>query len=276
MRFPSVVFCLLLAPAFTASLAAEPAAGPTVLVSHRAVYDLALTKSEGNHAPSYASGRIAFDFSGTACDGYAQNFRQFTEMQSPEGPARVSDMRSATFETGDGKNFRFKVETDVDRSRVEASDGRAVRSDDGALSVALSAPSTAKIDLDRDVLFPTEHLRHIIDAARGGEHLLAVKVFDGSETGQKVFDTTTVIGKAQTGVADDATKTVPDLAGVTRWPVAISYFEEGKRDSQPNYVLSFDLYENGISRALKLDYGDFVLAGNMVELEMLPTQPCKK
>jgi hypothetical protein len=40
--------------------------------------------------------------------------------------------------------------------------------------------------------------------------------------------------------------------------------------------LSFDLYENGISRALRLDYGDFVLAGEMSSLELLSQPECAK
>ena len=67
---------------------------------------------------------------------------------------------------------------------------------------------------------------------------------------------------------------VPALQGMKRWPVAISYFEAGKKDDAPAYVLSFDLYENGISRALKLDYGDFVLAGEMTQLDILPSKTC--
>lgn len=246
------------------------------LASHRAVYDLQLVRSEGNKAPSEARGRIALDFSGTPCEGYVQNFRQFTELQSAEGPPRSSDMRSATFEDGEGRNFRFKVETNVDQKPAEATDGQAVRSTDGALSVSLSRPKPTKLDLDRDVAFPTEHMRRIIAAARDGKSLYAVKVYDGSETGEKVFDTTSIIGKAASGPVDDAASSVPELNGATRWPVAISYFEEGKKDSQPNYTLSFDLYDNGVSRALKLDYGDFVLSGKMVKLELLPTKPCEK
>ena len=277
--FRAALLCAAALPLGALSLKAEPGAGPNAglsLASHRAVYDLSMIKAEGSKAPADARGRIAFDFTGSACDGYAQNFRQLTELQASEGPLRVSDMRSATFEDGDGKNFRFKVETDVDQSQVEATDGRAARSADGGLSVNLSHPKTTKLDLARDVLFPTDHLRHVIEAARGGGHILSVKVFDGSESGQKIYDTTTVIGKPVTGAADDASKNVPDLAKLTRWPVAISYFEEGKADSQPNYTLSFDLYENGISRDLKLDYGDFVLRGKMVELELLPSKPCAK
>ena len=254
---------------------AEGVGGAPVFASHRAVYDLTLIRSEGNKAPSEARGRIAFDFTGSSCEGYSQNFRQMTELQGSDGPRRVSDMRSATFEDGDGKNFRFKVETDVDQSPVEMTDGRAARSQDGGLSVALSHPKITKLDVAKEVVFPTDHLRRVIEAARAGDHLLAIKVYDGSDTGTKVFDTTTVIGKALTGSVDDAARSVPDLATTKRWPVTISYFEEGKADSQPNYTLSFDLYDNGISRELKLDYGDFALLGHMVKLELLPTKPCK-
>ena len=272
--FRAALLCAAALPLCAISLKAEPAGAP-VLAAHRAVYDLSLVKAEGNKAPTDARGRIAFDFTGSACEGYAQNFRQLTELQGHEGPVRVSDMRSATFEDADGKNFRFKVETAVDQSQIELTDGRAARSD-GGLSVNLSRPQMTKLDLARDVLFPTDHLRHVIEAARAGDRILTVKVFDGSETGQKVYDTTTVIGKPVSGAADDASKNVPDLAKLTRWPVSISYFEEGKADSQPNYVLSFDLYENGISRDLKLDYGDFTLLGKMVELDLLPSKPCPK
>lgn len=272
--FRAALLCAAALPFCTIALKAEPAGAP-VLTAHRAVYDLSLVKAEGNKAPTAARGRIAFDFTGSACEGYAQNFRQLTELQGQEGPVRVSDMRSATFEDADGKNFRFKVETAVDQSQVELTDGRAARSD-GGLSVNLSRPQMTKLDLARDVLFPTDHLRHVIETARADQRILSVKVFDGSETGQKVYDTTTVIGKPVSGAADDASKNVPDLAKLTRWPVSISYFEEGKADSQPNYVLTFDLYENGISRDLKLDYGDFTLLGKMVELDLLPSKPCPK
>ena len=65
------------------------------------------------------------------------------------------------------------------------------------------------------------------------------------------------------------------MANVPRWPVSVAYFEDGKRDSQPNYTLSFDLYENGVSGSLKLDYGAFALRARLRKLEILPTTACK-
>ncbi len=246
------------------------------LVSHRAVYELTLAKSVGTKSPTAAHGRIAFDFTGSACDGYVQNFRQLTELQPAEGPTRVSDMHSATFEDADGRSFDFKVQTSIDSATAEAVDGKAWKSGNGRLSVNLTKPKRSKVELDAGVVFPTEHLKRILAAAIAGENLLEVKVYDGSETGTKIYETTTYIGRPIADPAVEKAAHIPELDNIRRWPVSISYFDGGKKDDGPSYILSFDLYENGISRALKLDYGDFVLAGEMSSLELLNEPACTK
>ena len=125
------------------------------------------------------------------------------------------------------------------------------------------------------MLFPTQHLRRIIAAAEHGDKILSADIFDGSETGKKLFHTLTVIGAPLTDAPDDPAGRAEALKGLRRWPVVISYFEDGK--DQPDYVLSSDLYENGVSRALKLDYGDFVLAGALDQITVAPpAAPCTK
>ncbi|HET9616478.1 MAG TPA: DUF1849 family protein [Pseudolabrys sp.] len=39
--------------------------------------------------------------------------------------------------------------------------------------------------------------------------------------------------------------------------------------------MAFELYENGISRKLVLDYNDFIIAGDMTSLEMKKEKACK-
>ncbi|MEJ0092546.1 MAG: cell envelope integrity EipB family protein [Methylocella sp.] len=251
-------------------------ASTIALAPHRAVYELTLSKSVGSKSPTAAHGRIAFDFAGSPCEGYVQNFRQLTELQPAEGPTRISDMHSATFEDSEGKNFDFKMQTSVDNETAETIDGKASKSSSGPLSVNLSKPKHSKFDLGEDVVFPTEHLRRILAAAETGKNLLEVKVYDGSETGDKVFETTTYIGHPESSPVIEQAAQIPALEKLRRWPVSISYFETGKKDEGPSYVLSFDLYENGISRALRLDYGDFVLSGEMSSLELLNEPPCRK
>lgn len=244
------------------------------LASHRAVYDLTLLSSTGSKSPTSARGRIAFDFSGSNCDGYTQTFRQVTELQPAEGPTRISDMRSTTFEDAAGKTFAFKMQTQVDSDPADEVDGRAQRSS-GPIGVALTKPKDEKINIDRSVLFPTEHLKYILAAAKAGQHVLEERVYDGSETGEKIFQTTTFIGAPTTKPPPESALNIPLLKDMRRWPVSISYFDTSRKDQLPSYVLAFDLYENGISRALRLDYGDFVLAGQMTSLELLPTPACK-
>ena len=245
------------------------------LASHRAVYDLTLYSSTGSKSPTFARGRNAFDFSGSQCEGYTQTFRQLTELQPAEGPTRISDMRSTTFEDANGKTFAFKTDTQVDDEPADSIDGRAQRMP-GMISVILTKPKDEKLEIGHSVLFPTEHLRYILAAAEAGEHVLEEKVYDGSDTGEKVFQTTTFIGNPVSKAPIEPAVQVPLLKDMRRWPVTISYFDIDHKDELPNYILSFDLYENGISRALRLDYGDFVLAGEMTSLELRPTAACAK
>ncbi len=126
-------------------------------------------------------------------------------------------------------------------------------------------------------------MRRIIEAAREGKTILEFPVYDGSENGQKLYNTLTVIGKPIAPgekPPDDAAGKIPALAGMTRWPVTISYFEqqdEGKPsigEQTPVYAITFELYENGISRALMLDYSDFTLSGELTSLDLKKAKPC--
>ena len=255
--------------------AAEPA--PTPLLAHRAVYDLTLGKADGANAPASARGRIVYEFSGAACEGYVTNFRQITEIQTDEGSSRVSDMRSSTFESGDGSNFRFKTDTLVDGRAIESVDGSAARSNDGAVSVNLRSPSIAKYDFASGAVFPTAQIQAIVAAAKAGEHAKEIPVYDGSEAGQKVFNTTAIIGpEANQPIAETIAADADALRGVKRWPVSISYFDAAKQDGAPNYTLAFDLYENGVSGKLRIDYGAYTLVGAMTKFELLPAQSCTK
>ena len=69
----------------------------------------------------------------------------------------------------------------------------------------------------------------------------------------------------------DAAAGQQTLAGMKRWPVTVSYFDKAAKTSgeqAPVYSIKFELYENGISRALLLDYNDFVISGELTSLEL--------
>lgn len=270
----SLVPSFLALAAATQALAAQPAAG---FIAHRAVYDLSLGKVFGGMAPSSARGRIVYEFTGSPCEGYVTNFRQLTELQSDESGSRTSDMRSTTFEEADGSGFRFKTDSFVDGKLVETVDGKASKSADGGLSVALTKPNRVKSDFEPGPVFPTAQMMQMVDVARKGGNTDEVKIYDGSDGGMKIFDTLSIIGhEAAAPPADPLVAEAPGLKGVRRWPVTVSYFDGGKKDGEPNYVLAFDLYENGVSSALNINYGNYVLTGKMSKFELLPQKACTK
>jgi hypothetical protein len=277
---PAVVVALALgAPGFVRPASAETDPNEIKLVPHRAVYDLKLTQSRKSQSVQDVTGRILYDFSGSSCDGYALQFRQVSQLNSGEGKAALTDLRATTWEDGNATKFRFNSQNLINEKPVEAVDGQAQRGS-GAVGVSLSKPEAKKFDVDAGMVFPTEHMRRIIAAARDGQSILELPVYDGSENGEKVFNTLTVIGKPippDQRVPTDAAAGQAALAGLTRWPASISYFDKLAKEGEqtPVYSITFELYDNGISRALLLDYNDFVIKGDMTSLEIKDAAPCR-
>ena len=249
------------------------------LASHRAVYELTLVQPRGNSPSMSARGRILYDFSGNACDGYALQFRQVSELDNGEGKVTLSDLRSTTWEDGAASKFVFKSQNYLNEAPVDAVDGQAERQPDKVV-VNLAKPVDKTFELEPGIAFPTNHMRRIIAAAREHKGILEVAVYDGSEKGEKVYNTTTVIGREiapDERVPTDAAAGKRELAGLKRWPVTVSYFDRGAAggDQVPVYSIKFELYENGISRALVLDYNDFAISGELTSIEVRDTKPCK-
>ena len=256
-----------------AILAAGGARAEVGLIGHRAVYELTLKSSEGARAPAAARGMIVFDLQGSRCEGWTTTFRQVTDVTPSEGETRRSDMSATSHEEGDGSGLRFRVQTSEGHGD-KVVQGAASRSD-GGLSIALTRPTRQKLDLGDEARFPIHQTEGVIEAALAGRTTYEVKLFDGSDTGVKVYDTLTVIGPARAEDAKEAAAQDASLKGRKRWPVTTSYFEPGAGDRAPVYTLSFDLYDNGVSRNLTLDYGTFALAGELREFKVYEGKGCR-
>jgi hypothetical protein len=249
------------------------------LASHRAAYDISLVDSSGPtpssaQTPVAATGLIAYEFHGSVCEGYTSNFRQMTEMERSEGEPVSMQVNAMSFEEANWKSMHFQIDSQGAQDTPPVV-GTATRGADDDLRVVLTKPKAQTLDFGHEVLFPTQHIEHLIEAAKHGGGAMQARVYDGSDTGAKIFVTMSVIGKEATKPANDA-QAASALSGIRRWPVVISYFNEAATDAPPEYTLSFDLYENGVSGSLKLDYGAFALSARLRKLEILPTTACAK
>jgi hypothetical protein len=270
----ALAFTALTGPSFAQSTASER----VVLSPHRAVYDLKLDTAKPSRSVDGARGRIAFDFTGDACEGYALSFRQVTVIESAETGARNIDVRTTNFEDGEGKLFRFKTQAAVGGRIDDRVDGVAEKREQN-FRVQIRQPKADRFEFPSEVIFPSEHLKRVIQAARKGSTTYNVQVYDGSDEGKQVYDTLAVIGrKIEPGSLDKLEEAVrlPELAALARWPVTISYFKAGSGEVTPSYAINFDLFENGVTRALILDYRDFRMTGELVKLDMMKPSACAK
>src|SRR5450755_4118195 len=265
-----------------AAIACGPARAAGPFLPHQALYELSLVKSRGSNAINSARGRILYNFSGSTCEGYTSEFRQVSELDSGEGKMTLSDLRSTSWEDGAGKSYRFKIDTRMNDTDSSPVDGVAERNGDH-ITVKLKQPASKTFTLDGSTVFPTEQIQRIIAAAREGKSVLELMVYDGSDNGEKVYNTLSVIGQPIPGdrsiAAPDPSTANDVMKALTRWPVTVSYYDRDAKardgEQTPVYAMSFELFENGVSRALVLDYNDFVISGALGKFDVKDAKPCK-
>lgn len=266
----------IFASGLLAAAAVSLPAGAEPLLAHRATYLLGLDASKPSVKLDSASGRIDYEITGDACAGYNVKLHQGNEVDTGEGTRVSSDMVSTSWEDGEGKSYRFNTVTRSSDQPVSDVDAVVTRKD-GGLSVQVKKPIADTVEIKGDILMPTQHVNRVLEAAAKGETLVEARVFDGSDDGDKIYDTLAVIGRAAKGEEALPDSAKASLAGMPRYPVTISYFDTEKTSEKPAYVMSMSLYANGVIGEMKIDYTDFVLKGRLDTFEALKvSDSCKR
>lgn len=249
--------------------------------AHRGVYDLGLESAESSAGVAGVNGRMVYEITGAACDGFSVTFRMVTDVNDDDGGSRLTDLRTTSFEAGDGVSYQFLTQNFVDQDPTDSTKGVAVRKD-GHIAIDLIDPEKTTATIDAGALFPTQHLARLVVAARAGQSIVQADLFDGSEDGRKVYATTAVIGpkveKDDPADGDDP-GAVGAIGKIDHWPVRLSYFDitdKATGEQTPVYEMSFLLYANGVTRRLKLDYGDFVVSSHLKSFDTLPKAACAR
>src|SRR5436190_1682879 len=108
--------------------ARRPAAGGDIFMApHRAVYEMSLATARGGTGVTAVTGRMVYELTGSACEGYTQNMRFVTQMVNQGGNAIVTDLRSTSWEEGNAKRFRFNSSQFRDEKPTEVTAGDAAR-----------------------------------------------------------------------------------------------------------------------------------------------------
>ena len=259
---------------------AQVGGGAVQFRPHRAVYDITFDHATPGSGVADMSGRMVYEMTGTTCGEYAQNMRFVTRMTNQEGVAQVNDLRTSSFEELATHRLRFSSSQYENQKLSEASQGSAGPGNGASFTeVKLTKPAKKTVKLPSDIYFPIQHSLALVEAARAGHSQFTANLYDGSDRGEKFYETSAVIGpRADPGSVKAPAKVANSekLNGLASWPIAIGYFEPGpaRLDALPTYELSFRFYENGVSSRLYIDYGDFAIRGELKELTFLDAGKC--
>ncbi|MBA1143842.1 EipB family protein [Mesorhizobium neociceri] len=233
-----------------------------VLLPHRAVYDLALVKASAPSGVGMVTGRMSYEFSGSACVGYTTQTRVVLRVISEEADG-VIDRQSTTFEDPGGKSFSFVTKSYIDEELQEEVRGTATRQDED-VKVKLEKPKQQTLNIG-STLFPTQQMLDVLSRADAGEMFYETRLFDDSS---EAITTSILIGKE--AEIEQKNPVTPALAKGRVWPVTKTYFDESDKEgvTVPQSTLRFTLHETGIMRDFVTDNGDFSLSGKIISLEV--------
>ncbi len=248
------------------------------IAPYRAIYDLSMAGgAKTSKIFDGAKGRMVVENKGDRCDGYTNRVRIVVVLESSErGDHRVETL-SNSYESGDGKTMRFKTDIRRDGAREQV-DGQADLGSKG-VAVRLKEPKRKTLDLDGAAVFPTEHSIRLIETALAKENFLSVKIYDGTDKGENLHDTLSIVG-VRIDPGNEASLEPPariePLKAMPRWPIRISFFKPETRDGDPYYTLIGEMFENGFIQKMQLEYKEFTLKGELKQLEMLkPNAACR-
>ncbi len=238
------------------------------LAPHRALYTLTL-RSSRDQAVIAASGVMSFELQ-DVCTGIvtAQHIAIDLTDRDGRGTHTVSDY--ATFERRDGKRFDFHSRETTDGDVTQALEGSAVPATAGRPGRADYASGPAhQVALPAGTLFPNAHTRTILEAAEAGRRFLSLPLFDGTSP-DGAQDTFVTIGKHE----PPAPRRWPALSALGSTRVHVAFFDRNGTAMLPDYEIGMRYFDNGVASDLTLDFGDFVMRGELTGFEPYRSPRC--
>jgi hypothetical protein len=245
-----------------------PAAGMVDPLPHRALYHMQILKSGGDIAD--IEGEMAFEWQ-DSCDGWSVTQRSQMDFLYASGEAAKVGWSLTSWESKDGKRYRFVSRELTNGELVSEFRGDADLSKNGG-EARYNKPDAHETPLPAGALFPTQHSMTLIAQAMKGDPMLWAEVFDGSDK-----DGLFAVSAAITPLSDAERKEAdqrPQLKGVPGWHVSLAFYAPEGQAAEPEHEQTIQLYANGVVDRMVLDYGEFSILGTLSKIEALPKPNC--
>jgi len=256
---------------FAMGLATVPAARGAEIAPHRALYSMNLGSTRTDSGVIDASGTMDYEW-GETCDGWTIEQRYRLKMHYAESRDVDIDSSFVTWESKDGLRYRFNQRQTRNGELDQEIRGEARLDGSGKGGVAeFTKPRPHTLKLAPGVLFPSAHTILLIDLAREGKTFVSRQVFDGAAD-ENAVQVSAVIGTK--AAVDPASARLSPLLDRPGWYIRLAFFPVDARAEQPDYELGMRLLDNGVSRDMVIDYGDYSIRAKLDDIEALGEPRC--
>jgi len=246
-------------------------AGAADIMPHRALYTMSLGKAGGDASVTGASGTMAYQW-GETCDGWTVEQRYRLKMGYAESADVAIASNFVTWEAKDGLHYRFNQKETRDGADNEELRGTAKLDGPGKGGAAeFEKPEGKTFQLPPGAIFPSAHTIFLIDKAKAGETFISRHIFDGATVENAVLVSAVIGPKIEPDAA--AAKESP-LLNRPGWRVRLAFFPADPKAEKPDYELGMLLLDNGVSRDMVIDYGDYAIRAKLDDIEALPKPGC--
>ena len=245
-------------------------ANATSIAGHRAFYEMRMGTIDDNAPVQSVSGRSAFVLE-KECSGWRSAEDYMIEFASAEGRVNRILSHFESWESANGDQYSFDIAEKSSFEEDKDFGGYAELKASGGSATFLLQPDDSVV-LPENTYFPMQHVRTIIEMARDGEKILSAPVFTGAEPDDALMTTNTIIGGWR-GVESEVDLGALNVDGV--WPVQVAYFKPTATSVEPEYEIQFWLQPNGVVRQYEIDYGDFSIIAQLVNIETIDAPKCQ-
>jgi len=255
----SLLFLLATAPAMAAGVS-----------PHTARYAIALASVSGSNNVAGASGEMNLDWT-DVCDGWATELDLRVQLFNPEGEEMRFGTAATSWESKDGRRYRFFVRERATFAPSRDLKGTAVLGESLSGEARFTQPEAVTVSLPKGTLFPTAHSLAVLDAAKAGGVFFFAPIFDGSEDSE---DALLVSSASIVGPFEEQEPRLAALDGLKYYKISLAFFEASDQGELPTHEVQLRLYENGVVDRQLFDYGDFVLSGDLTQLTYHSSPRC--
>ncbi len=241
------------------------------IAPHRALYTMTLGSTLADSGVVGATGAMDYEW-GETCDGWTIEQRYRLKMRYAESREVNVTSTFVTWESKDGLRYRFNQRQTRNGELDQEIRGEAKLDGPGKGGFAVfTKPQPQTLKLAPGVLFPSAHTILLIDKAKADATFVTREVFDGA-TDENAVQVSAVIGTRVT--ADPVSAKLSPLLERPGWRVRLAFFPADTKAEEPDYELGMDLLDNGVSRDMVIDYGDYSIRAKLDDIEPLGKPSC--